>query len=187
MSILTNNPQAKAINTPGGKIRVCETPKYGNPWDGSAIKVELEENEGGVTLPSGINVYTISDTIFWSSHYGFLNAGQNVKEETRVKTKLTKTRHRALRFNDPAILELSDLLYDLLLTGQLPMMKFFETGYLKDRQKAIYDYCEKMRAIDIALADLNAFSQQERDSVYAQVDPTAEHSRTYPRFRPVKF
>lgn len=188
MSTLRDHPKMIVINVPGGKLRVCETPKYGSTWDGTAIEVELEEDEGGVSLPSGMNIYTRSDTIFWSIHYGFLNAGKNVKEETQVKTKLTKTRQRALRFNDPALLELSDLLYDLLLTGQLPMMKYFEIGYVKDRQKAIHDYCEKMRAIDTALEDLNAFSQQERDNIYAQVDPTATHHLLrYTRFRPVRF
>lgn len=182
MTLIRDTPKAIVLNLLGGKLWVCENSGYsGNSYAGTNIEIEIPEEDGGLTLPSGLKIYTETDVIYWSSHYSFLDIGLNVKGHTRLKTRVTKTRQRTLCVRETAILELSDIFYDLLIAGALPM-KSFPTAYLTDRKMAMHNYDDKFKAVEVALNELNALSLQEADGISEYVSYPYRH-----QFRQVQF
>lgn len=114
------------------------------------VYLEIDEDEGGFLVPSGRTIYSHNKSKnrfvkAWSMHSGFL--GHHYTLIDFGYHPEGKKTNRQLRFNDPDIEFLSDVIFNLLINDLLPINKI-NIQYHLDRKDAIAEFYAKTRKID---------------------------------------
>jgi hypothetical protein len=110
----------------------------------------------------------------------------NIKGDMEIRTRVTKSRQRVLKWNDPDMLALSDMFFDLLIAGQLPLA-FINTQYHLQNRDFIRDYYTKFEEVEKFDAELNELGKVNGERIYKEMFPAEENTKSWiPTYRQMR-
>jgi hypothetical protein len=189
MDTLNNGQPVQDIYTPLGLIHVWQEKDYG--WQAARTVNEIHftfpEDEGGLTLPSGKVIYSAPRAYYdvprWSSYTGFINSSFDRSGQLAIRTRITKSRQPTFSWHAPEMLELSDMLFDLLIAGNLPI-PFVSQAYHLQNRDFLREYYEKYHAVEELQDELNKLGKIEGTRIYRELYPSKDKEASHiPVFR----
>jgi hypothetical protein len=186
MSVCNVNPITKIIHTQYGTLNIWGTQRWSSKEWGDSVEVEFPEDEGGLTLPDGKVYYSVG-SLRWNTSNGFLSEVKSVRGDVDIRSQITKSKQRILRFNDPEVLLISDLLFDLLHAGELPIA-FIDSSYHLKTQQVMHEWYAKFTAIQERETELNEFAKTEGRALDKFIHPDSKYSyNPFPMYRQTRF
>lgn len=175
MTKLRLNNNYGTIITPGGNIHVWKNDMYAQtssiPDSMIFIEIDYDEN-GGLTLPSGRKVYSqdqswtryVKHVGLWSLDNGFLANHRQIPDFAIQDVNGTVSK---MSEHDPEIIYLSNLLFDALLNGELPIHMTCNPEYYMERREAVNYYTESFHIISEKIKEMNEFDIKQNKLIHA--------------------
>lgn len=145
---------------------------------------DINEDDGGLVLPSGITYYTSTryNNISyyhskWSSLTGFLAT------QLCIVYRDSKGKEQQLEEFSPDAVIISDMFFDLFLRSILPQTPTETVQFTLDRQTTVNDWCDKMHQMQVLVEEVNKLARTENAFLAKKNGVRTLSSSAIPRVR----
>lgn len=146
------------------------------------IFFEIDEDEGGLTLPSGRTYYTSTKNrwagnfSFWSPITGFLTTEVSIVYKENNKEK-------QLDNFDPDMVIISDMFFDLFLNNLLPHQPTELVQVYLDNQTTVNEWCSKMHQTEQLIKEINKLARDKNTLLAKKNNVRSMGHSAFPRVR----